>query len=121
MTGRSATQAGEDAKLEAGGLAAAPGGVPALETQKVNDGLECGEKPAQIQLQIILGAFLNSVERLEHVLDHETILLQQNKQVALHDFNHKGDRFLKKHSQERLGIYVEEEIEKITTHAGISV
>lgn len=46
----------------------------------------------------------------------------EGKKLAhLHDFNHKGDRFLKRHSQERLGEYVEQEIDKIVTHEGITV
>lgn len=37
----------------------------------------------------LLEAFFNSVRKLESLLDLETQLLNQNKPVALHDFNHK--------------------------------
>ena len=39
----------------------------------------------------------------------------------LHDFRHQDKGVLQKHSNSRLNIYVEEEIEKIITHTGITV
>jgi hypothetical protein len=39
--------------------------------------------------QIRLDAFINAVERLEHIIDVETELLQAHKLVALQQFNHK--------------------------------
>jgi hypothetical protein len=37
----------------------------------------------------MLEAFVNAVERLEGVLDQETQMLDQNRAIALHDFNHR--------------------------------
>jgi superfamily II DNA or RNA helicase len=44
------------------------------------------------------------------------------KRIArLHDFNHRDNKFLKRHSNNRIITYMEEELEKIITHNGIEV
>lgn len=37
----------------------------------------------------MLEAFFNAVERLESVLDQETHMLDGNRPIALHDYNHR--------------------------------
>ena len=39
--------------------------------------------------QAMLEAFVNAVERLEDVLEQETQMLDRNRPIALHDFNHR--------------------------------
>lgn len=43
----------------------------------------------RVRAQAMLQAFVNAVERLEGVLDQETQLLDQNRPIALYDFNHR--------------------------------
>ncbi|SFK04563.1 hypothetical protein SAMN05444581_101472 [Methylocapsa palsarum] len=59
---------------------------------------------AQGELRIILNAFINSVERLEEVLEHETILLKQHKPIALYDFNHKKSHGLLEFSRAMIAL-----------------
>lgn len=42
-----------------------------------------------VRSQAMLEAFVNAVERLEAVLDQETQMLDRNRPIALHDFNHR--------------------------------
>lgn len=44
--------------------------------------------------QHLVTAFINSIERLEQVLELETAMLQRQGPVRLHDFNHKKSRGL---------------------------
>lgn len=37
----------------------------------------------------MLEAFINAVERLEDILEQETQMLDRNRPIALHDFNHR--------------------------------
>lgn len=39
----------------------------------------------------------------------------------LHDFKHEDNKYLKRHSKMRLTTYIEEDLEKIVTHKGITV
>ena len=46
----------------------------------------------------------------------------KGKGVAqLHDFQHKDKKYLKRHSNARINTYIEEELEKIVMHKGITV
>ncbi len=83
---RSAQAPGPDERALSSPLAS--GGAPS----EPNEDPRSAERDAvaeQARSRLMLEAFVNAVERLEGVLDQETQILDQNKPIALHDFNHR--------------------------------
>ncbi len=57
--------------------------------QKDAQALDGSARAEAAQSRSTLAAFLGVIEKLERVLDLETHMLNQNKPIALHDFNHQ--------------------------------
>ena len=80
----SADFAGEFAHPSAENVGASPTHPPAdggaAERDAITDGARSQAKTE---------AFINAVERLEDVLEQETQMLDRNRPIALHDFNHR--------------------------------
>ena len=76
----------------AGDRAAPPPPVPGGAPSEPNEDLGSAERNAvveRVRSRVMLEAFVDAVERLEGVLDQETQMLDQNRPIALHDFNHR--------------------------------